>query len=349
MTKPALMALLLLAACTPMPKSEPILSAAAPSAPAAKVVDVNAGAAMAERDLKALDYNTGKDSADPAFARAIVAFERDQGLAEDGQITSALLDRLGSLRALLAKAPEKRPALYVYSDGATRSDSLGFLLPAPKGLSSDAPANFLIPLKPGNEGTYRLGTRAKASFTPSMTITCHVGRLTSADTVLGAREIMPVDCAGRDSPKAPSWRAVFSPELNAVTRLESGGKIIDLVALRPATAGWPAAARTGLEWALTHQLDSAANAPAAQWSSTGVPAHFEIRAAVPITGQQAGLSGKFAALSCRRFEMTASGARFPGLACREKTSWFLPGAGAPLAAPANTLTGGKLVMGEKGR
>jgi len=171
--------------------------------------------------------------------------------------------------------------------------------------------------------------------------------------VLGSRQIMPVDCAGHatapGAPGALSWRALFSPELNAVTRLQSGPRTIELVGLRPATAGWPAAARTGLEWALTHQLEAPASAAPAQWSSTGVASHFEIRVSSAINGQQAGLSGKFASLSCRRFEITGAGARYPGVACRDKNNWILPGSNAPLASPASPLVGGKLVMGEKPR
>jgi peptidoglycan hydrolase-like protein with peptidoglycan-binding domain len=339
---------LLLAACTQLPES-----AATQQGPASQVADQLAGAAKevtadgsiaaVRRDLKALDYNTGKadDLADPAFTRAILAFQHDQGLIEDGRITPSLLERLNAVRSLLLKAPEKRDAIYVYSDGVTRKASLELLMPPPKGLAADAPANFLTPLRPGSEGSYRVVAHAKGA--PALTVTCHAGRLTSADTALGVRELMTVDCAGRDAPKALSWRAFFSPELNAVVRLDSGTKVVELIALRPVTAAWPAAARTGLEWALTHQLDTRGGAPA-EWSSTGVAAHFQIRTGAPVSGQQAGLSRKYAALSCRRFEMSEAGLAFPGIACRDKAGWFLPGPDARLASPANALAEGKPVM-----
>jgi hypothetical protein len=149
---------------------------------------------------------------------------------------------------------------------------------------------------------------------------------------------------GRDATQSLSSRAFFSPELNAVIRLDIGTKVVDLIALRPATAGWPAAARTGLDWALTHQLEARSSGTPAEWSSTGVASHFEIKASASITGQQAGLPSKYAALSCRRFELIEAGTHFPGIACRDKNGWFLPGSSIRLSSPANTLADGKPVM-----
>jgi hypothetical protein len=340
--------LFLLAACTPAPRTgavAPLRTDGHNDLASNQPPSIDAAAtATAQHDLKTLDYNSGKDPADPALGRAILAFERDQGLAEDGNLTPALLDRLKTVRAMLAKAPERRDAVYVYGDGTTRADSLALLMPPAKGLSSDAPANFLMPLKPGSQGMYRIGARGKdGNLTPAITVTCHAGRLASADMPLGTTETMTVDCAGRGTPDAPAWRAFYSPALNAVVRLESGTKIVDLMAIRPTTTSWPAAARTGLEWALTHQLDSGMAGPA-EWSSTGVTAHFEIKTSAPVTGQQAGLSGKYAVLSCRRFEMTEASARFPGIACQDKAGWFLPGSDTRLASPANAISRGASIM-----
>ena len=56
--------------------------------------------------------------ADPAFQRAILTFEKDQGLAEDSTLSPALMDRLKMMRAALLKstaADPGRSAVFVYS------------------------------------------------------------------------------------------------------------------------------------------------------------------------------------------------------------------------------------------
>jgi peptidoglycan hydrolase-like protein with peptidoglycan-binding domain len=111
-----------------------------------------------------------------------------------------------------------------------------------------------------------------------------------------------------------------------------------LVAIRPATAGWPPAARAGLDWATTHALE-AAGAPPLQWSSTGVDEHFEIYASATLSPREAALAGN-AASSCRHFELRGGGPqkRYPGIACRDaKGSWYLPHSQIRLARPATGL------------
>lgn len=112
----------------------------------------------------------------------------------------------------------------------------------------------------------------------------------------------------------------------------------NLVAIRPATAGWPPAARAGLDWATTHALD-VAGAPPLQWSSTGVDAHFEIYASPTLSPREAILVGNSAS-SCRHFELRGEGPqkRYPGIACRDaKGSWYLPHSQIRLARPATGL------------
>lgn len=76
------------------------------------------------------------------------------------------------------------------------------------------------------------------------------------------------------------------------------GDTHSLVAIRPSMAGWPTAARTGLDWAVSHALDNPASP--VKWSSTGVGQNFEIYASELKPGEAA-LAGSDAQ-SCRHFE-----------------------------------------------
>jgi peptidoglycan hydrolase-like protein with peptidoglycan-binding domain len=339
---------LTLAACAHAPT--PAIVAAAPppevtappaplAAPAPQPAIDPVTVATAQRNLKALGYAVGKtgDLADPAFQRAIVTFEKDQGLAEDGLLSSAVVDRLKLMRAALLKsASANRSGTFVYSDGSARR--LGLALPPPDGLVSNAPPNFMLPMKPGSQASYQFGKSAKDSgFKAVMTVTCQAGRTTQAAIPLGQMDTIAVECHG-DGANPPQWRSLYSSALGAVVRQENAGTVRDLVALRPFTNDWPSAARTGLDWALTHALEAATPSAPVQWSSTGVAPHFEIRAAARLSGQEAGFGGKYAQQACRRFELVQSGTptlHYPGIACQAMPGvWSLPGSAAPLAAPA---------------
>ena len=199
----------------------------------------------------------------------------------------------------------------------------------------------MLPLRPGSQASFQFGTRAKdGSFKPAMTVTCQASRIAQANVPLGLLDTVPVDCRG-DTPNAPQWRSVYSTMLGAVVRQDTITGVHDLVAIRPATSDWPSAARTGLDWALTHALEAGvANVPV-QWSSTAVAAHFEIKIVTKLSGQDAGLSGKYAAQSCRRFDIGQAGTpalHYPGIACQAAPGlWSLPGSAAAFAAPANGI------------
>jgi hypothetical protein len=107
-----------------------------------------------------------------------------------------------------------------------------------------------------------------------------------------------------------------------------------LMAARPATTGWPPAARAGLDWAISHALDQSGNAPT-QWSSTGVEERFEIRT-FALTPREAALASQ---PTCRRFEVRASAQRrYPGIACRDRSgSWRIARSKVTLARPATEL------------
>jgi peptidoglycan hydrolase-like protein with peptidoglycan-binding domain len=120
-----------------------------------------------------------------------------------------------------------------------------------------------------------------------------------------------------------------------------------LVAIRPGMASWPAAAKAGLDWALTHALDTPATAAPVKWSSTGVEEEFEIRTYASLTAREAGLVGGDPS-SCRRFELKSDGSRYPGIACRDPDgTWYIPHSTVRLARPAAGLGTGAKGAGKK--
>jgi peptidoglycan hydrolase-like protein with peptidoglycan-binding domain len=115
--------------------------------------------------------------------------------------------------------------------------------------------------------------------------------------------------------------------------------IHSLVAIRPAVTGWPTAARAGLDWAITHALDTPASAKPLKWSSTGVDEHFQIYTYPALTPREAALVGGDPG-SCRRFEMRTDDTqrRYPAIACRDvKDVWYIPHSTIRLARPASGL------------
>ena len=112
-----------------------------------------------------------------------------------------------------------------------------------------------------------------------------------------------------------------------------------LVAIRPSENGWPAPARAGLDWAITHALDMPAPAKPVKWSSTGVDQHFEIYVYPALNPREAALVGN-AAQSCRSFEIRTDERewRYPAIACRDDSgSWYIPHSTIQFARPASDL------------
>ena len=299
---------------------------------------------LAERDLRALGYPAGKsqDVNDATLRHAILAFERDQGLAEDGQLSPALEERLKQLRsAMLGRisAPANRDALFVYSDGTVRNGGLDTFPPVPAGLASDAPAGFLRPLRPASEASYHLGHRTQGGgFVPTRTVNCHTGHMIRSSTAFGGPDLLAMDCSIEDD--ARPWHSLYSPMLDTIVEQDGAGRSRTLVAIRPSTADWPAAARTGLDWAITHALEAPASDTPLAWSSTGVAHHFEVRAFARTSGRELGLAAKFAGLDCRRFELAEKDrSRYPGIACRNGNgAWTLAGTAIALSSPARAVT-----------
>ena len=240
------------AAAPPPPPPAPVV--AAPKIDHELVIDERAIAA-AQRALSQLGYDAGKADGvgGPATRRAILAFQKDHDLTQDGRLTFAVAEKIrAALQAESARtaAIEVRQGdMLVYSDGVVE--------------------------------------------------------------VAAAERMVQWD------------------------QEDTHG----LVAIRPAVTGWPAAARAGLDWAITHALDVPASAKPLKWSSTGVDQHFEIYTYPALTSREAALVGGDPG-SCRRFEMRTAETqwRYPAIACRDvKGAWYIPHSTIRLARPATGL------------
>jgi hypothetical protein len=204
-----------------------------------------------QRALTQLGYPVGSvdGTMGPATRRAILAFQKDRGLAEDGRLTQALVTLLNSL---VVQPPK------INTTTVTEGDILLF----------------------GD----------------------------------GSKEIAKAE-------RVVPWEQ------------ESKG---GLVAIRPSTAGWPPAARAGLDWATSHALDVTGNPPIA-WSSTGVAQHFEIHATSVLSPRETAMAGN-AAQSCRHFELRGAERHYPGIACRDGNGeWYFLHSRVRLAHPARRL------------
>jgi peptidoglycan hydrolase-like protein with peptidoglycan-binding domain len=255
---------LLLAACAQTPK--PVTVVAAPPPPLAVIeplplplplkpdpslVNGRQAILQVQKALVALGYKIPRPDGriDKATLKALAAFEKDRGLAEDPKLTLVLAEKIK------AAADEARV--------------------------------ITIAVRPGDFLVYSDGEEEVASAERAAVWE-------------------------QDAPRA-------------------------LVAVRPAMGGWPAAARAGLDWALTHALDTPATAVPLKWSSTGVEEQFEIRTYPTLTPREASLVGGDPA-SCRRFELRDETSRYPGIACRDADgTWYIPHSTVRLARPASGL------------
>jgi hypothetical protein len=347
------------ASCTQAPNptiKAPIIESPAaiivpPTLPRTDMVTDPHAVESARNTLRLLGYGGGKPSGafDPALERGLLAFQKDQGLDEDGRLTFTLADRLKGLRAELPKAPSQRverEEVFVYSDGSVRSQPINFFSPSNDGLVSDAPPSFLQPLRPGAQGSFHLGHIAKdGTMAPVATVSCRVGRISVTDVPAGSFDTIATDC--RENAKGhPSrlWRWSYALKLGQIVRQETSagaGGTLELVAIRPVTTDWPSAARIGLDWAVTHSLEAQTSNIPVRWSSTGISQHFEIRAYTPITPGETGLPGSNNSQSCRRFELVRVDEpqrHYPGIACKNpKGNWYIPASRIQFASPATGL------------
>ncbi|HEX3754445.1 MAG TPA: peptidoglycan-binding domain-containing protein [Rhizomicrobium sp.] len=111
-----------------------------------------------------------------------------------------------------------------------------------------------------------------------------------------------------------------------------------VVAVRPSTGSWPSAARTGLDWAITHALDLSHAGSSVEWSSTGVHSRFEIRTFPALSQREMEIVGPDQL--CRRFELLSDEThrRYPGLACKDRKGvWFIADSRIALARPITEI------------
>jgi hypothetical protein len=98
---------------------------------------------------------------------------------------------------------------------------------------------------------------------------------------------------------------------------------IELVGVELGGRDWPAAVRTGLDWAFQHALEEESSGKNVQWESSALPGRIEIEALGDVD-----FGGNAA---CRRFAATrfdAEGLKrvYPGIACRDADGvWAVPG------------------------
>jgi len=234
----------------PSPAPQTVASPAPPPPEQEPVADERMVMAV-QRALTQLGYSAGSVDGvmGPATRRAILAFQKDRGLVEDGRPSQALVSLLNNLVAQL-------------------------------------PKNSMTTVAAGDVLLFGDGSKEIAK----------------------AERIVPWEQEGK------------------------GG----LVAIRPSTAGWPPAARAGLDWATTHALEVAGSPPIA-WSSTGVAQHFEIHATPVLSPREAAMAGD-AAQSCRHFELRGAERHYPGIACRDANGeWYFLHSRIRLAHPARRL------------
>ncbi|MBA2588302.1 MAG: peptidoglycan-binding protein [Alphaproteobacteria bacterium] len=148
-----------------------------------------------------------------------------------------------------------------------------------------------------------------------------------------SRPVMVAVAAGDTLVYSDGKVEVAAAERSVSWEPQGGGR--SLVAVRPSTTGWPAEAKAGLDWAVTHALDVAG--PPLEWSSTGIAARFEIRTYPTLTPREAALAGPNAGV-CHRFEMRSGDHRYPAIACPDaKGVWSIPHSHIRLARPASGL------------
>lgn len=307
----------------------------------------------AQRHLAALGYDVGPADGvlGPRSVSAIRTFQRDQHTEEDGKLTRALYARLEAARAKLLRETWPRyevGEIFVYSDGSSEAvedvahgirvvvdgrrretKRENFLILANAGERTDAPDDFLQPLRPGSRGEYRIYRRtADGQGEAASTVTCSVDGTRPRSVPAGKFPTVDASCAettGTTTGTEREW--AYAPTLRHVVRdvTKRGGKVVsarELVAIRPGTEAWPMAARSGFDWAIVNALRNAAPGRASvAWASTGVDERFSIHVDPTPVKPSSGMSGANGAELCLRYKLVrtdpaANGKIYPGLACK---------------------------------
>lgn len=159
---------------------------------------------------------------------------------------------------------------------------------------------------------------------------CEVAGLEAVTVPAGRFQTFKVVCFGQTAPAGVAWRRVwyYAPAVrHYVRRIDSYAdgtpqRSVDLVAVRLGGAGWPPAARTGLDWALADGLDNRRDGEDFTWNSSGVDG--DVRIELGTTSRNA------AGVACRTYVQVLTTAvgerRYPARACRDSDGvWHVPG------------------------
>lgn len=221
-----------------------------PTLPVAEPIADERIVLAAQRGLAALGYSVGVIDGimGPATRQAILAFQKDRGLSQDGRLTQALTTLISNLAA---QAPKIATTTILAGDVLLFGD--------------------------------------------------------------GSKEVSK-------NSRVVSWDLASKR---------------GLVAIRPSTAGWPQAAQAGLDWAISHALETSGSP--ISWSSTGVERQFEIVATSVLSARESALAGTNAQ-SCRHFELREGPRHYPAIVCREANGeWYFLRSQIRLAHPAKMV------------
>jgi surface antigen len=228
------------------------------------------------------------------------------------------------------------------SDGTRRTAPRNFILPpfawysehGSGSAEADTSPDVLWPLKSGTEVRFSVsGTLMESGPKPEQVFDlwyCRVRSTTRTTVPAGSFDTLPIMCTVFRQPNGPkrsiTWN--YAPAVgHFVRRTEATGDEkevpIELVGVELGGRNWPAAARTGLDWAFQHALEDENSGHNVEWESSALPGHIEIEALGEV--DYGGNS------QCRRFAATrfdAEGMKrvYPGIACRGSDGvWGVPG------------------------
>src|SRR5262245_30568557 len=334
---------------------QPSASTASPSKPTPPVRPADPEVRAAQDYLARLGYYGGPIDGinGPKTRTAVASYQTDSGLPPDGKVSRDLIARLAGAPSVPAErdkidrtgGPLYEPGdVYAYTDGQVETVlSTGENRVAwqdARGEQWSADSDFTLPSRRSDPDadvasrqsfTWPLRVGATASYAVKTTTSDHMehwqcvveGR-EQTTVVAGTFNSYKIVCRhADDSPGAAAARTwYFAPAIGHYVRYvdndADGGRPRDLVAVSPGKLGWPPEARTGLEWALSHALDTEPDGQAVPWQSSAVAARFVIE---PGPKVDVGHSQQ-----CRRFTQTRIAADttkrvYPGVACRVQNRW----------------------------
>ena len=299
----------------------------------------------------------------PKTRTAVANFQTDSGLPPDGRVSRDLIARLAGTPSTPAQhdqvnrtaGPLYEPGdVYAYSDGQVETvlstSENGVAWQDAKGQRWSADSDFTVPSLRSDPGmdvaslhpfAWPLRAGATASYTAKTATAdqaqhwqCIVEGRERIAVVAGTFDSDKIVCRRDDDPagtaRSRTW--YFAPAVGHYVRYidaADGTRSRDLISVSPGELGWPAEARTGLAWALSHALETGSDGQAVPWQSSAVAARFVIEPGAKVEVGHAE--------QCRRFAETRIAADttkrvYPGVACRVQNRWQLFNS---LAAPVS--------------